>query len=170
MIADKEHLFEKSQWHAREVDLLARLTAAESERDAARKAFADIGWPDPAGRIDYLETNGEEAMETIARLTEERDAALVECEELREALRVLADRADEFNDGGGLDVVLSDTRALLARPATVATARAREALAALEHCEAKSGPGGNVARCIDTWQAYRAARLAAEKEAADAAK
>ena len=103
----------------------------------------------------------------------ERDAARVDGEEAVALLREWRG-VRFFEDEDDWNAWIADYRprvdALLSRPATVGTARAREALAALEHCEAKSGPGGNVARCIDTWQAYRTARLAAEKEAADAAK
>lgn len=125
---------------------------------------------------DVQLSNATEIADLRTRLTAaeaERDAARVECEEAVALLREWRG-VRFFEDEDDWNAWIADYRprvdALLSRPATVGTARAREALAALEHCEAKSGPGGNVARCIDTWQAYRAARLAAEKEAADAAK
>jgi len=184
-------------------DLRTRLSAAEqardglrgaladvtAERDAARKAFADIGWPDPAGRIDYLETNGEEAMATVTRLTEERDTARVEREEARALAHELVSIAEgmtmtwpalrKTTERTTLET-LARFRAILSRPATVATAMAREALAALEYHRARQA---TVASCDlseadinretvarDALYAATTARLAAEKEAADAAK
>jgi len=118
----------------------------------------------------------------------ERDVARVERVEMRAMLAGLADACDDGDvaDDCGCELCgepghvegcpVPEARALLARPATVATARAREALAALEYARADftfalSRNEDNYAAMtasLGVWRAAESARLSAEKEAADA--
>jgi hypothetical protein len=173
--------------------LRASLSAVRSARDRAEAALLTSMEARDCLRGELAEATRDrndlhgrlsDAVDRLTQRTTERDAALVEREEMLEALRVLVERRDRVCAEQGLPSNLDGTegryacaRALLARPATVSTLRAREALAALTFTRLHEIVAGEVgvtteidewAKAYKAWQAAHVATAVAEKEAADA--